>query len=208
MAELIPFVIEPTEKGERSFDIFSRLLRDRIVFITGDIEDDMANVVTAQLLFLESENPEADIYVYINSPGGSVTAGLAVYDAMQFVRPDIVTICIGQAASMGAFLLAGGTKGKRLATPLARILIHQPLGGAQGPASDVEIQSKEILRIKKTLNELLAENTGRPLEQVERDTDRDFFMTAQEALDYGIIDRIVERNEFPSAAKSLSEKLD
>jgi ATP-dependent Clp protease protease subunit len=202
MGNLIPFVIEPTEKGERSFDIFSRLLRDRVVFVTGDIEDEMADVVTAQLLLLESESPEADVYVYINSPGGSVTAGLGIYDVMQYVRPDIVTICIGQAASMGAFLLAGGTKGKRFALPRARILIHQPLGGAQGPASDVEIQSKEILRIKKTLNELLAQHTGRPLEQIERDTDRDFFMTAQEALDYGIIDRVIERNEFPLAAKA------
>jgi ATP-dependent Clp protease protease subunit len=202
MGNLIPFVIEPTEKGERSFDIFSRLLRDRVVFVTGDIEDEMADIVTAQLLLLESESPEADVYVYINSPGGSVTAGLGIYDVMQYVRPDMVTICIGQAASMGAFLLAGGTKGKRFALPRARILIHQPLGGAQGPASDVEIQSKEILRIKKTLNELLAQHTGRPLEQIERDTDRDFFMTAQEALDYGIIDRVIERNEFPLAAKA------
>jgi len=201
MSDLIPFVIEPTEKGERSFDVFSRLLRDRIVFITGDIDDEMADIVSAQLLFLESENPDTDVYVYINSPGGSVSAGLAIYDAMQFVRPDIVTICLGQAASMGAFLLAGGTKGKRTAMPHARILIHQPLGGAQGPASDVEIQSREILRIKKTLNELLAQHTGRPIEQIERDTDRDFFMTAQEALDYGIIDRVTERNEFARAAK-------
>jgi ATP-dependent Clp protease protease subunit len=202
MADLIPFVIEPTEKGERSFDIFSRLLRDRIVFITGDIEDEMADVVTAQMLLLESENPEADICVYLNSPGGSVTAGMAIYDVMQFVRPDIVTICIGQAASMAAFLLAGGAKGKRMALPRARVLIHQPLGGAQGPASDVEIQSKEILRIKKTLNELLAQNTGRPLEQIERDTDRDFFMSAAEARDYGIIDRVIERNEFQIGAKA------
>jgi len=202
MADLIPFVIEPTEKGERSFDIFSRLLRDRIVFITGDIEDEMTDVVTAQMLLLESENPEADILVYLNSPGGSVTAGMAIYDVMQFVRPDIVTICIGQAASMGAFLLAGGAKGKRMALPRARVLIHQPLGGAQGPASDVEIQSKEILRIKKTLNELLAQNTGRPLEQIERDTDRDFFMSAAEARDYGIIDRVIERNEFSIGAKA------
>ncbi len=201
MADLIPFVVEPTEKGERSFDIFSRLLRDRIVFVTGDIDDHMSDVVTAQLLFLESEDPAADIYLYINSPGGSVTAGLAIYDVMQYVRPDVVTICIGQAASMGAFLLAGGAKGKRLALPRARMLIHQPLGGAQGPASDVEIQSKEILRIKQTLNELLAQNTGRPIEQIERDTDRDFFMTAPEALAYGLIDRIIERNEFPFVSR-------
>ncbi|MCX8037631.1 MAG: ATP-dependent Clp endopeptidase proteolytic subunit ClpP [Candidatus Sumerlaeia bacterium] len=198
---MIPFVVEPTEKGERSFDIFSRLLRDRIVFITGDIDDHMSDVVTAQLLFLESEDPAADIYLYINSPGGSVTAGLAIYDVMQYVRPDVVTICIGQAASMGAFLLAGGAKGKRLSLPRARMLIHQPLGGAQGPASDIEIQSKEILRIKQTLNELLAQNTGRPIEQIERDTDRDFFMTAPEALAYGLIDRIVERNEFPFVSR-------
>jgi len=197
VAELIPFVVEPTEKGERSFDIFSRLLRDRIVFLSGDIDDHMADIVMAQLLFLESEDTEKDIYMYINSPGGQVSAGLAIYDAMQFVRPDVATICFGQAASMGAFLLAGGAKGKRMAMPRARIMIHQPLGGAQGPASDIEIQSKEILRIKRTLNELLAAHTGRPLEQVERDTDRDFYMTASEALDYGIIDRIIEQNEFP-----------
>lgn len=196
MADLIPFVVEPTEKGERSFDIFSRLLRDRIIFVSGDIDDHVADIVTAQLLFLECEDRDSDIHFYINSPGGGVTAGLAIYDTMQFVRPDIVTICLGQAASMGAFLLAGGTKGKRMAMPRARIMVHQPLGGAQGPASDVEIQSKEILRIKQTLNELLAEHTGRPLEQIERDTDRDFYMTAKEALDYGIIDRIIERNEF------------
>ena len=202
MTNLIPFVIEPTEAGERSFDIFSRLLRDRIVFISGDIDDDTADLVTAQLLFLESEDPTADIYVYLNSPGGSVTAGLAIYDTMQFVRCDVVTICIGQAASMGAFLLGGGAKGKRMAMPRSRLLIHQPLGGAQGPASDVEIQSKEILRIKRTLNELLAQNTGKPIEQIERDTDRDFFMTAPEALEYGLIDRIIEKNEFPRAAKA------
>jgi len=201
VSDLIPFVIEPTERGERSFDIFSRLLRDRIVFVTGDIDDDTADIVTAQLLFLESENPEADISLYVNSPGGSVTAGLAIYDTMRFVRPDVATICLGQAASMGAFLLAGGAKGKRMAMPRARILIHQPLGGAQGPASDVEIQSREILRIKRTLNELLAQNTGRPLEEIERDTDRDFFMTAKEALDYGLIDRIIEKNEFPYTSK-------
>jgi ATP-dependent Clp protease protease subunit len=202
VSDLIPFVIEPTERGERSFDIFSRLLRDRIVFVTGDIDDDTADIVTAQLLFLESENPEADISLYVNSPGGSVTAGLAIYDTMRFVRPDVATICLGQAASMGAFLLAGGAKGKRMAMPRARILIHQPLGGAQGPASDVEIQSREILRIKRTLNELLAQNTGRPLEEIERDTDRDFFMTAKEALDYGLIDRIIEKNEFPFTSKA------
>jgi len=202
VTNLIPFVIEPTEAGERSFDIFSRLLRDRIVFISGDIDDDTADLVTAQLLFLESEDPTADIYVYLNSPGGSVTAGLAIYDTMQFVRCDVVTICIGQAASMGAFLLGGGAKGKRMAMPRSRLLIHQPLGGAQGPASDVEIQSKEILRIKRTLNELLAQNTGKPIEQIERDTDRDFFMTAPEALEYGLIDRIIEKNEFPRAAKA------
>lgn len=202
MSDLIPFVIEPTERGERSFDIFSRLLRDRIVFVTGDIDDDTADIVTAQLLFLESENPEADISLYVNSPGGSVTAGLAIYDTMRFVRPDVATICLGQAASMGAFLLAGGAKGKRMAMPRARILIHQPLGGAQGPASDVEIQSREILRIKRTLNELLVQNTGRPLEEIERDTDRDFFMTAKEALDYGLIDRIIEKNEFPFTSKA------
>jgi ATP-dependent Clp protease protease subunit len=191
---LIPFVVEPSEKGERSFDIFSRLLRNRIVFISGEIEDDMADVVTAQLLFLEVEDPKADIYVYINSPGGAVTAGFAIYDVMRYVQPDVATICFGQAASMGAFLLSGGTKGKRFALPNTRIMLHQPLGGAQGPASDVEIQSQEIQRIKRLLNEEIAKNTGRPIEQVERDTDRDFFMTAPDAVKYGLIDRVVEAN--------------
>lgn len=201
MRNLIPFIVEPTEKGERGYDIFSRLLRDRIIFISEDIDDDMADIVTAQLLFLESEDRDADICMYINSPGGSVTAGFAIYDTMQYINPDVVTICFGQAASMGAFLLAGGAKGKRLAMPRARIMIHQPLGGAKGPASDVEIQSREILRVKQTLNELLAQHTGRPIEQIERDTDRDFFMIAPEALEYGIIDRIIERNEFAAAKK-------
>lgn len=201
MGNLVPFIVEPTEKGERGYDIFSRLLRDRVIFISDDIDDEMADVVTAQLLYLESEDREADIYMYINSPGGAVTAGFAIYDTMHYVHPDVVTICFGQAASMGAFLLAGGAKGKRLAMPRARIMIHQPLGGARGPASDVEIQSREILRVKTTLNELLAQHTGRPLEQIERDTDRDFFMTAGEALEYGIIDRIIERNEFAGAKK-------
>jgi ATP-dependent Clp protease protease subunit len=193
---MIPFVVEQSEKGERSFDIFSRLLRNRIVFISGEIDDEMADVVTAQLLFLEAEDPKADICVYLNSPGGAVTAGFAIYDVMRYVQPDVATICFGQAASMGAFLLSGGTKGKRFALPNTRIMLHQPLGGAQGPASDVEIQSKEIQRIKQLLNEEIAKNTGRPIEQVERDTDRDFFMSGPEAVKYGLIDRVVGTNAF------------
>ena len=188
----LPFVLEQTERGERSMDIFSRLLVDRIVFIGTPINDTVASLVTAQLLFLESSEPDKDINVYINSPGGSVTAGLAIYDTMQFVKPDIVTTCVGQAASMGAVLLAAGAPGKRYALPNARIMIHQPLGGMQGQASDIEIQAREILRIKKRLNEILAKHTGRTLEEIERDTDRDHFLTAQEALEYRLVDQVVE----------------
>lgn len=201
MPDFIPFIVEPTDKGERGYDIYSRLLRNRIIFLSGEVDDAMADSITAQLLFLEAEDPDTDVYMYINSPGGSVTDGLAVYDTMSYVRPDVWTICYGQAASMGAFLLAGGAQGKRLAMPNARILIHQPLGGARGPASDVEIQSKEIQRIKKLLNEHLARNTGKPLDQIEHDTDRDFFLSADEAVKYGLIDRVVERNEVPMAHK-------
>ena len=190
---LIPYVIEKTEKGERAYDIYSRLLEDRIIFLVGQIEDQVANSIIAQLFFLESQNPKEDIFFYINSPGGVVTAGMAIYDAMEYIECDVITVCIGQAASMGAFLLASGTKGKRLALPNARIMIHQPLGGAQGQASDVEIHAKEIVRVKLKLNEILAEKTGQPLDRIKSDTDRDFFMTSEECLKYGIIDKIVKK---------------
>ena len=189
---LIPIVIEQSNRGERSFDIYSRLLRERIIFLGTGIDDQVADALVAQLLFLEAEDPEKDIQIYINSPGGSVTAGLAIYDTMQQVAPDVVTICYGLAASMGAFLLSGGTKGKRLALPNARIMIHQPLGGAQGQAVDIEIQAKEILFLKDTLNGLMAEHTGQPLEKIAEDTDRDYFLSPAEAVQYGLIDRVVE----------------
>ncbi|MEE3719833.1 ATP-dependent Clp endopeptidase proteolytic subunit ClpP [Tumidithrix elongata RA019] len=188
---MIPTVIEQSGRGERAFDIFSRLLRERIIFLGQPIDDTVSNLVVAQLLFLEAEDPEKDIFVYINSPGGSVTAGMAIYDTMQHIRPDISTICVGLAASMGAFLLAGGTKGKRLSLPHTRIMIHQPLGGAQGQATDIEIQAKEILYHKTRLNELLAYHTGQDLERIGTDTDRDFFMSAVEAQAYGLIDQVV-----------------
>jgi ATP-dependent Clp protease, protease subunit len=190
---LIPWVVEQTAFGERQYDIYSRLLKDRIVFIGGDmIDDHLSNSIVAQLLFLSAENDAEDIKMYINSPGGIVTAGLAIYDTMQFVKPDVSTTCIGQASSMGAFLLSSGAKGKRYALPHARIMIHQPMGGAQGQATDVEIQARELLRTKKTLNDILAKHTGQAIEVVERDTERDFFMSAQEALEYGIIDKVIE----------------
>lgn len=187
----VPVVIEQSSRGERSFDIFSRLLRERIIFLGTPIDDMVANLIVAQLLLLDSENSEKDIMLYINSPGGSVTAGLAVYDTMQHIRADVSTICLGQAASMGAFLLAAGKKGKRLALPHSRVLIHQPLGGAQGQATDIEIQAAEIVRIKKSLNEILANNTGQSFKKIEKDTDRDYIMTPQEALEYGMIDKVV-----------------
>jgi len=187
----VPVVIEQSSRGERSFDIFSRLLRERIIFLGTPVDDMVANLIVAQLLLLDSENPEKDIMLYINSPGGSVTAGLAIFDTMQHIRADVSTICLGQAASMGAFLLAAGKKGKRLALPHARVLIHQPLGGAQGQATDIEIQAAEIVRIKKSLNEILAKNTGQSLKKIEKDTDRDYIMTPQEALEYGMIDKVV-----------------
>ncbi len=192
---LVPIVIEQTSRGERAYDIYSRLLKERIVFIGGPIEDEVANLIMAQLLFLEGENPEKDIYIYINTPGGSITAGMAIYDTMQYIKPDICTICIGQAASMGAVLLAAGTKGKRYALPHSRIMIHQPAiyGGLQGPATDIDIQTREILRLKRIVNEILARHTSQPLEKIERDTERDFFMSPQEAKEYGIIDEIIER---------------
>ena len=187
----VPVVIEQSSRGERSFDIFSRLLRERIVFLGTPIDDMVANLIVAQLLLLDSENPEKDIMLYINSPGGSVTAGLAIYDTMQHIRADVATICLGQAASMGAFLLSSGTKGKRMCLPHSRVLIHQPLGGAQGQATDIQIQAEEIIRIKKTLNDILASNTGQSLKKIEKDTDRDYIMTPEQALEYGMIDKIV-----------------
>ena len=191
----VPVVIEQSSRGERSFNIFSRLLRERIIFLGTPIDDMVANLIVAQLLLLDSENPDKDIMLYINSPGGSVTAGFAIYDTMQHIRADVSTICLGQAASMGAFLLSSGTKGKRLALPHSRVLIHQPLGGAQGQATDIEIQANEILRIKKSLNSILAANTGQALKKIEKDTDRDYIMTPEEALEYGMIDKIITMEE-------------
>ena len=190
---LVPMVVEQTSRGERAFDIYSRLLKDRIVFIGGGIDDSVADLVIAQLLFLESDDPEKDISIYVNSPGGVVTAGMAIYDTMQYIKPDVSTICIGQAASMGAVLLSAGAKGKRYALPNSRIMIHQPLGGAQGQASDIEIQAQEILRMKTMLNQLLADHTGQPMKRIKRDTDRDFFMSSDEAKEYGLIDEVVKR---------------
>ncbi len=190
----VPVVIEQSSRGERSFDIFSRLLRERIIFLGTPVDDMVANLIVAQLLLLDSENPEKDIMLYINSPGGSVTAGLAIYDTMQHIRADVQTICLGQAASMGAFLLCSGAKGKRMALPHSRVLIHQPLGGAQGQATDIEIQAQEILRIKKTLNEIMASNTGQSIKKIEKDTDRDYIMTPQEALEYGMIDKVITKD--------------
>ncbi|OEE06895.1 ATP-dependent Clp endopeptidase, proteolytic subunit ClpP [Vibrio cyclitrophicus ZF270] len=191
MDALVPMVGEQTSRGERSYDIYSRLLKERIIFLTGQVEDHMANLVVAQLLFLESENPDKDIYLYINSPGGSVTAGMSIYDTMQFIKPNVSTVCMGQACSMGAFLLAGGTPGKRHVLPNSRVMIHQPLGGFQGQASDIQIHAQEILTIKQKLNKLLAEHTGQPLEVVERDTDRDNFMSADQAVEYGLVDSVL-----------------
>jgi ATP-dependent Clp protease, protease subunit len=188
---LVPMVIEQTSRGERSFDIYSRLLKERVIFIVGAIEDHMANLIVAQLLFLESENPDKDVHLYINSPGGSVTAGLSIYDTMQFIKPDVSTMCIGQAASMGAFLLSGGSKGKRFMLPNARTMIHQPSGGAQGQATDIEIQAKEILFLRERLNSLLAEHTGQSMETIERDTERDRFMSAEQSVEYGIVDEVI-----------------
>lgn len=194
---LIPMVIEQTARGERSFDIYSRLLKERVVFMVGPVEDQMANLIVAQLLFLESENPDKDIHLYINSPGGSVTAGLSIYDTMQFIKPDVSTMCIGQAASMGAFLLGGGAKGKRFILPNARTMIHQPSGGAQGQATDIDIQAREILIIREQLNRLMAEHTGQSIETIERDTERDRFMDAEQSVEYGLIDEVV-RSRMPA----------
>lgn len=191
---VIPYVIEQTSRGERSYDIYSRLLKDRIIMLSGEIEDRMASAIVAQLLFLEAEDPDKDIYLYINSPGGVVTSGFSIYDTMNYIKPDVSTICIGQAASMGAFLLSCGAKGKRYALPNSRIMIHQPLGGTQGQATDMEITVKEILRIKENLNKILAANTGQKLAKIEKDTDRDFFMSASEAAEYGLIDKVLEKS--------------
>jgi len=196
---LVPMVIEQTSRGERSFDIYSRLLKERVVFVVGPVEDHMANLIVAQLLFLESENPDKDIHLYINSPGGSVTAGLSIYDTMQFIKPDVSTMCIGQAASMGAFLLSGGAKGKRYILPNARTMIHQPSGGAQGQATDIDIQAREILIIRERLNRLMAEHTGQPMDVIERDTERDRFMDAEQSVEYGLVDEVVTSRKAPTA---------
>ena len=191
----IPYVVEKTGRGERSYDIYSRLLKDRIIMLSGEVNDAVASSIIAQMLFLEAEDPEKDIYFYINSPGGVVTSGMAMYDTMNYIRPDVVTICVGQAASMGAFLLSSGTKGKRYALPHARIMIHQPLGGAQGQATDIEIQAKEILRMKAELNNILASNTGQTVKKIEKDTDRDNYMSAAESVEYGMIDEVLIKKE-------------
>ncbi len=191
--QYVPIVIEQTGRGERAYDIYSRLLKDRIVMLGTPIDDHISNLIVAQLLFLEAEDPEKDIYLYINSPGGVVTAGLAIYDTMQYIKPDVVTICMGQAASMGAVLLAAGAPGKRFALPHARIMIHQPLGGFQGQATDIEIHAREILRLKRMLNEILSKHTGKPLEKIEQDTERDYFMSAEEAMEYGLIDKVLTK---------------
>ena len=193
--QLVPMVVEQTPRGERAFDIYSRLLKERVIFITGPIEDYMANLIVAQLLFLEAENPDKDINIYINSPGGSITSGMSIYDTMTYIKPDISTLCIGQAASMGAILLAGGTSGKRFALPNSRIMIHQPLGGYQGQASDFEIHAKEILSMKKKLNEILAFHTGNEVDQLEKDTERDNFMNGEDAKEYGLIDKVISERE-------------
>ncbi|SHO81386.1 ATP-dependent Clp protease proteolytic subunit [hydrothermal vent metagenome] len=190
----IPYVIEQTNKGERSYDIYSRLLKDRIIMLTGEVNDAVSATIVAQLLFLEAQDPDKDIYFYINSPGGVITSGLSMFDTMNYIKPDIVTICIGQAASMGAFLLSSGTKGKRYALPNARIMIHQPSGGAQGQSTDIQIQAKEIQRLKDTLNEILASQTGKTIKRLEKDTERDYFMSSQEALEYGLIDKVLTKN--------------
>lgn len=190
---VVPMVVEQSSRGERAYDIYSRLLKERIIFMTGQVEDHMANLIVAQMLFLEAENPEKDIYLYINSPGGVITAGMSIYDTMQFIKPDVSTICLGQACSMGAFLLTAGAKGKRYCLPNARVMIHQPLGGFQGQASDIQIHAKEVLKVKNKMNELMALHTGQSLDVIEKDTDRDNFMSAQQAVDYGLVDAIFDK---------------
>ncbi len=201
LAQLVPIVVEQTARGERSYDIYSRLLKERVIFMVGQVEDHMANLVVAQLLFLESENPDKDIHLYINSPGGVVTAGLSIYDTMQFIKPDVSTMCIGQATSMGALLLAGGAKGKRFALPHSRMMIHQPSGGVQGQASDIQIQAKEILTLKERLNRILAHHTGQSIEVIAKDTDRDNFMSATQALEYGLVDQVLDKRVIAPAAR-------
>ena len=191
---LVPMVVEQTSRGERSYDIFSRLLKDRIIMLSGEIDDNTSNLVVSQLLFLESEDPDKDIYIYINSPGGSITAGMAIYDTMEYIKPDVSTICIGMAASMGAFLLSSGQKGKRFALPNSEIMIHQPLGGFRGQATDIDIHAKRILKIKDTLNEILSENTNQPIEKIKNDVERDYFMSAEEAKNYGLVDNVITKN--------------
>ena len=195
MSNLVPMVVEQSSKGERAYDIYSRLLKERVIFITGTVEDHMANLIVAQLLFLEADNPDKDINLYINSPGGSVTAGMSIYDTMSYIKPDISTLCIGQASSMGAVLLTGGTKGKRFALPNSRIMIHQPLGGFQGQASDIEIHAKEVLKIRTKLNEVLSKHSGQKIETIEQDTERDNFMSGEEACDYGLIDKVISKRD-------------
>ncbi len=194
---MVPMVIEQSGRGERAYDIYSRLLKERVIFLVGPVNDVTANLVVAQLLFLEAENPDKDIHFYINSPGGSVSAGMSIYDTMQFIKPDVSTLCLGQACSMGAFLLTAGTKGKRFALPNSRVMIHQPMGGFQGQASDIAIHAKEILSLRAKLNEIMAHHTGQPIERIERDTDRDNFLSAQEAADYGLIDKVLAKRELP-----------
>jgi ATP-dependent Clp protease protease subunit len=198
---LIPIVVEQSSRGERAYDIYSRLLKDRIIFLGDLVHDNMANTIIAQMLFLESEDPDKEVNLYINSPGGSVTAGLAVYDTMQYIKPDVATICMGQCTSMAALLLASGAKGKRYALPHARVMIHQPLGGVQGQATDIDIQAKEILKIKDTIHHILAKHTGQPIERIRTDTERDFFMSGEEALEYGIVDKIIEKREMQTESK-------
>jgi ATP-dependent Clp protease protease subunit len=202
---LIPMVVEQNHRGERAYDIYSRLLKDRIIFLGSEIDDDVANLVIAQMLFLEAEDPDKDVHLYINSPGGSVTAGLAIYDTMQYVRPDVQTICLGQAASMAAWLLACGAPGKRLALPNSRIMIHQPIGAFRGQATEVEIQAREILKLRARMNEILAAHTGRPMEEIARDTERDYYMSGDEARDYGVIDRVVTRHEISPRGNGAGE---
>ena len=202
----VPYVIEQTGRGERSYDIYSRLLKDRIVFLGSEVSDAVADVIAAQLLFLESEDPDKDVHLYINSPGGSVTAGLAIYDTMQYVKPDVSTLCMGQASSMGAILLAAGAKGKRFALPHARIMMHQPIGGVQGQATDIDIHAKEVLRIREELNGILVTHTGQTIKKIEKDTDRDMFLSAKQALDYGVIDQVITRRNLESTAEEKKGK--
>jgi len=204
---LIPIVVEQSSRGERAYDIYSRLLKDRIIFIGEQVHDDMANTVIAQMLFLESEDPDKDINLYVNSPGGSITAGLAIYDTMQYIRPDVSTICMGQSASMAALLLAAGAKEKRYALPHARIMIHQPLGGVQGQATDIDIQAKEIQKTKDAIHRILAKHTGQPIEKICQDTERDFFMSSEEALEYGIIDKVIKKREIQGESKKIEKGL-